>query len=179
MDKIISCLAMAKIQILGLAKAKIAIWKKKALCAQISNISDLLYIKPYPILKPCSRWGQMRTNHEKQRSSQRKCREHLSNLPSHRDNATRQGISISQPCYEEKGAWNGTHLSWQCVKFIWEKTTTSPKAAKWTCYRYSIYLKIRHSGWPVYTSSILGGVISRPRLVHTSLSIYTVPSIIG
>ncbi len=39
--------------------------------------------------------------HEKQRSSQRKCREHLSNLPSHRDNVTHQGISISQPCYED------------------------------------------------------------------------------
>ncbi len=37
--------------------------------------------------------------HEKQRSSQRKCREHL---PSHHDNAIHQGISISQPCYEEK-----------------------------------------------------------------------------
>ncbi len=33
---------------------------------------------------------------------QRKCREHLSNLPSHHDNVTHQGISISQPCYEEK-----------------------------------------------------------------------------
>ena len=32
--------------------------------------------------------------HEKQRSSQRKCRKH--------DNATHQGISISQQCYEEK-----------------------------------------------------------------------------
>ncbi len=40
--------------------------------------------------------------HEKQWFSQRKCREHLSNLPSHHDNATHQGISISQPCYEEK-----------------------------------------------------------------------------
>ncbi len=35
-------------------------------------------------------------------SSQRKCREHLSNLASHRDNATHQRISISQPCYEER-----------------------------------------------------------------------------
>ena len=41
------------------------------------------------------------SNHEKQRSSQRKCREHLSNLPSHRDNVTHQGIFISQPCYGE------------------------------------------------------------------------------
>ena len=40
--------------------------------------------------------------HEKQTSSQRKYREHLSNLPSHHDNVTHQGISISQPCYEEK-----------------------------------------------------------------------------
>ncbi len=40
--------------------------------------------------------------HEKQRSSQRKCRDHRSNQPSHRDNATHQGISISQPCYEDK-----------------------------------------------------------------------------
>ena len=29
-------------------------------------------------------------------------REHLSNMPSHHDNATHQGISISQPCCEEK-----------------------------------------------------------------------------
>ena len=41
-------------------------------------------------------------HHEKQRSSQRKCREHLSDLPSRHDNATHQGIHISQPCYEEK-----------------------------------------------------------------------------
>ncbi len=40
--------------------------------------------------------------HDNQRSSQRKCREHLSNLPSHHDNATHQGISISLPYYEEK-----------------------------------------------------------------------------
>ncbi len=40
--------------------------------------------------------------HDKQTSSQRKCREHLSNQPSHRDNATHQGISISQPCYEDE-----------------------------------------------------------------------------
>ena len=44
----------------------------------------------------------VRPQHEKQRSSQRKCTKHLSNLPSHHDNATHQGISISQPCYEEK-----------------------------------------------------------------------------
>ncbi len=40
--------------------------------------------------------------HEKRRSSQRKCREHLSNLPFHCDNATQQGISISQLSYEER-----------------------------------------------------------------------------
>ena len=40
--------------------------------------------------------------HEKQTSSQWKCREHLSNLASHHDNVTHQGISISQPCYEEE-----------------------------------------------------------------------------
>ncbi len=39
--------------------------------------------------------------HEKQRFSQRKGREHLSNLPSHHENGTHQGISISQPCYED------------------------------------------------------------------------------
>ncbi len=39
--------------------------------------------------------------HDKQTSSQIKCREHLSNQPSHRDNVTHQGISISQPCYED------------------------------------------------------------------------------
>ncbi len=36
----------------------------------------------------------MENRHEKQKSSQRKCREHLSNLPSRRGNATHQGISI-------------------------------------------------------------------------------------
>ncbi len=41
-------------------------------------------------------------NHDKQTSSQRKCREHLSNQPSHRDNVTHQGIFISQPCYEDE-----------------------------------------------------------------------------
>ncbi len=40
--------------------------------------------------------------HDKQTSSQRKCREHLSNQPSHRDNVTHQGIPISQPCYEDE-----------------------------------------------------------------------------
>ncbi len=40
--------------------------------------------------------------HDKQTSSQRKCREHLSNQPPHRDNVTHQGISISQPCYEDE-----------------------------------------------------------------------------
>ena len=40
--------------------------------------------------------------HEKQRSLQRKCKEHLSNQPSHRGNTTHQGVSISQPCHEEK-----------------------------------------------------------------------------
>ena len=40
--------------------------------------------------------------HDKQTSSQRKCREHLSNQPSHRDNVTHQGISISQPCCEDE-----------------------------------------------------------------------------
>ena len=44
----------------------------------------------------------MSTIHDKQRSSQRKCVEHLSNLPSHPDNVTHQGISISQPCYGDK-----------------------------------------------------------------------------
>ena len=38
----------------------------------------------------------------KQRSSQRKCTEHLSNLPSHRDNATYKGIFMRKPDYEEK-----------------------------------------------------------------------------
>ncbi len=42
------------------------------------------------------------TMHEKQRSSQGKCVWHLSNLPSHRDNATHQGILISQPVYEDR-----------------------------------------------------------------------------
>ncbi len=36
--------------------------------------------------------------------------EHLSNLPSHHDNATHQGISISQSGYEEKcKEWQGNH----------------------------------------------------------------------
>ncbi len=43
-----------------------------------------------------------RGTHDKQISSQRKCREHLSNQPSQRDNVTHQGISISQPCYEDE-----------------------------------------------------------------------------
>ena len=41
-------------------------------------------------------------DHNKQASSQRKGREHLSNQPSHRDNVTHQRISISQPCYEDE-----------------------------------------------------------------------------
>ncbi len=36
--------------------------------------------------------------------------EHLSNLPPHCDNATHQGISISQPCYEE-----------ECLEWTWSK----------------------------------------------------------
>ena len=46
--------------------------------------------------------AEQKITNEKQRSSQRKYREHLSNLPSHHDNATHQGISINQPCYEER-----------------------------------------------------------------------------
>ncbi len=47
--------------------------------------------------------------HDKQTSSQSKCREHLSNQPSHHDNVTHQGISTSQPCYEDE--WiECTHL---------------------------------------------------------------------
>ncbi len=57
-------------------------------------------------------------SHEKQRSSQRKCREHLSNLPSHRDNATHQGISISQPCYEDDCVEWSLHCSWELGKGI-------------------------------------------------------------
>ena len=78
--------------------------------------------------------------HEKQRSSQRKCKEHFSNLPSvtlrggsrvhsslqtatpsHHDNATHQGIFISQPCYEVKcmeWTWTWCNLSWVRPWFI-------------------------------------------------------------
>ncbi len=69
------------------------------------------------------------TWHEKHRSSQGKCREHLSNLPAHHDNATHQGISISQPCYEDKCmqgmedltqvAEYDTKHSDQSVEYIW------------------------------------------------------------
>ncbi len=45
---------------------------------------------------------QTDSGHEKQRSSQRKCIEHLGNLPSHHDNEAHQGIFISQLCYEDK-----------------------------------------------------------------------------
>ncbi len=47
---------------------------------------------------------------EKQRSLQRKSREHRGTLPSHCDNATHEGISISQPCYE------GKCMEWTTVK---------------------------------------------------------------
>ncbi len=58
--------------------------------------------------------------HEKQRSSQRKCREHLSNLPSHCDNVTHQGISISQPCYEDKCMeWNKLSCQWWTMELLY------------------------------------------------------------
>ena len=56
--------------------------------------------------------------HEKQRSSQRKCREHLINLPSHLDNATHQEISISKPCYEEKCMECLSFTTQQCTMFL-------------------------------------------------------------
>ncbi len=57
--------------------------------------------------------------HEKQRSSQRKCREYLSNLPFHCDNVTHQGISISQPYYEEMYMeCNVGHMSSDLVRVL-------------------------------------------------------------
>ncbi len=53
-------------------------------------------------------------HHEKQISSQIKCREHLSNLPSHHDTATHQGISIGHQCYKEK-----------CMEWEWHDKMTS------------------------------------------------------
>ena len=50
-------------------------------------------------------------------SSQRKCREHLSNLPPHRDNVTHQVISISHPCYDREALSNTIHsLIWGTVQ---------------------------------------------------------------
>ncbi len=70
--------------------------------------------------------------HDKQTSSQRKCREHLRNLPSHHDNVTHQGISISQPCYEDEwmecnqsdivaGRWEGADKARTANGGWWQK----------------------------------------------------------
>ena len=67
-----------------------------------------------------SYWENTRFMNEKQTSSQRKCKEHLSNLPSHRDNATHQLISISQVCYEKECMeWYDTDfLEFESFEFI-------------------------------------------------------------
>ncbi len=80
-------------------------------------------------------------SHEKQLSSQWKCRVHLSNLPSHPDNATHQWISISQPCYEDKCMeclwWASVFGASQCVCIPYE--FHSPQ--------YKLILAIRHVHW--------------------------------
>ena len=67
-------------------------------------------------------WADIKRHlHEKLRSSQRKCRELLSNLPSHHDNATHQGILINQRCYKEKcmeRTRSFSVLEIQCVLFF-------------------------------------------------------------
>ncbi len=66
--------------------------------------------------------------HEKQASSQGKCREQLSNLPSHPDNVKHQGIFISLAM--GMNAWNGvtmqTYLSLlQNIGVLYTKTFQS------------------------------------------------------
>ena len=58
-------------------------WSKPSMIKNFSQPSSLRHL----------------VTHEKQRSSQRKCREHISNLSSHHDNATHQGWSgiLHQP----------------------------------------------------------------------------------
>ena len=76
--------------------------KGKLTCFRIQNLSNTRTYMQLCYVTSRTTLLHQTTKHENQRSSQRKCREHLSNLPSQCDNATHQGISISQPCYEEE-----------------------------------------------------------------------------
>ncbi len=71
--------------------------------------------------------------HDKQTSSQRKCRERLSNQASHRDNATHQGISISQGWMD---GMNSVHRQPMCMNLLqiimWtEELHRIPKFMSW------------------------------------------------
>ncbi len=55
---------------------------------EIVNNMDVYWIPIIFVLGKCGE--RYATIHDKQTSSQRKCREHLSNQPSHRDNVTHQ-----------------------------------------------------------------------------------------
>ncbi len=105
--------------------------------AGLISIAALYHVKP--IL-------HVRTWHEKQRSSQRKYREPLSNLPSHQDNATHQGISISQPCYEDK-----------CME--WYRTISYNHNPKLLCMIMAYYVHNHHNH--LYPSIMAYGARSR------------------
>ncbi len=85
----------------------------------------------FPYCPSYPHWIQSLT-HEKQGSSRRKCREHLSNLPPHRDSVTHQGIFISQPCYEDKCMeWKSSNVL--CAKYTCSKDLGHSlyQSAKW------------------------------------------------
>ena len=92
--------------------------------------------------------------HEKQGSSQRKCREHLSNLPSHRDNATHQRISISQPCYEEKGmeCLYPTKSQRSIIGTSWYSYTISGTPMWLMIFQWSEKINLSRSGSGCWTS---------------------------
>ncbi len=83
-------------------------------------------------------WLSHPKNHKKQRSSQRKRIQQLSNLPSHLDNATHQGIFISQP---DMGisAWNArpvfgkTYMIWPCLVNDENECFLIKRLVYWVC----------------------------------------------
>ncbi len=98
-------------------------------------------------------WNDYFLDHEKPRSSQRKCWEHL---PCHHDNVTHQGISSSQPCYGEKcmesvrgnyqtheDKWHGVGL--ESVYDTWHLPHDPCNWLHWFQYNYSPHKSIKCS----------------------------------